>query len=262
MLTKLYAAKAAVLNSEEAREPVEILLHRALLRKAQRRPFRAALEQARGPAIIAEVKQASPSAGIIDENFDPALTAKRYEESRCDAISVITESEHFLGELAFLDVVRDVTSKPILRKDFIWTEYQVIQSAAYGADALVLIMAGLLAPQVRELLTVCKQWEIDALVEVHDRAELERALQCGAGLIGINNRNLRTFQTDVSVTENLLRHVGENVTVISESGIRDAGQVSRLYSRGVRGFLIGESLMRSEEPAAAIAAFKNCATPG
>ncbi len=260
-LTKLYTAKAQALRVEKAQEPLVKLIPRALSRKAHRRPFQAALQRAQGPAIIAEVKRASPSAGIIDNNFDLVATAKRYETSGCDAISVITESDHFLGELAFLDVVKDLTSKPLLRKDFIWSEYQVIQSAAHGADALLLIVAGLSAARLRAMLTACKQWELDALAEVHDLEELERAQQCGAHLVGINNRNLRSLQTDVSITEDLLRYIADETTVISESGFRDAAQVARLYNSGVKGFLIGELFMRSDEPAAAIATFKQCAAP-
>ncbi len=260
-LTKLYNSKARALQLEEVEEPLDRLIPVALSRKAQRRSFQAALEGAQGPAIIAEVKRASPSAGIIDEDFDPVMIAERYEMSRCDAISVITESDHFLGELAFLDVVRNVTSKPVLRKDFIWTEYQVIQSAAHGADALLLIVAGLPAMRLREMLTACKQWDIDALVEVHGSDELELAQRCGARLIGINNRNLRSFHTDISITEDLLPYVADEAIVISESGFRDASQVARLYNSGVKGFLIGETFMRSAEPAAAIATFKYCVTP-
>ncbi len=258
ILEKIFSAKARALQAEQFREPLEKLMPRALSQKAQRRPFAATLASAQGPGIIAEVKRASPSAGIIDERFDPLEAAKRYEKSPCDAISVITEADYFLGELAFLDIVRDVTSKPILRKDFLWTEYQVVQSAAHGADALLLIVGGLSALRLREMLTVCKQWDVDALVEVHDRNELECAQQCGAYLIGINNRDLRSFQTDVAITQDLLPHVAHDAIVISESGFRDAAQVARLYNIGVKGFLIGESFMRSEEPAEAIAAFKNC----
>ncbi len=256
MLAKLYAAKARVLEAEQVREPVELLTARALSRASQRRSFHRAVETAQGPAIIAELKRASPSAGLIGLDFDLEALARQYERSACDALSVLTESDHFLGDLAFLDLVRNATTKPVLRKDFLWTRYQVVQSAAHGADALLLIVAGLTVVQLHELLDECARWNIDALVEVHDRAQLQNALVCGARLIGINNRNLDTFQTDLRVTEALLNDIPSAVTSISESGFHHARQIAALHARGVRGFLIGEALMRSSNPPALIDEFK------
>lgn len=260
LLAKLYAAKARVLEAEQALESVEDLTVRALSRASQRRSFHQAVESAQGPAIVAELKRASPSAGLIAGDFDLEAVTTQYELSACDAISVLTESDHFLGELAFLDRVRGASSKPVLRKDFLWTRYQVVQSVAYGADALLLIVAGLTVRQLQELLDECTRWNIDALVEVHDRAQLQDALACGSRLIGINNRNLQTFKTDLRVTEALLDEIPSSVTAISESGFHDATQIAALYRRGARGFLIGEALMRSSNPPALIDQLKSCAS--
>ncbi|HVA33254.1 MAG TPA: hypothetical protein VNG31_03840, partial [Candidatus Baltobacteraceae bacterium] len=143
MLQKIYAVKAASLSEEEAREPYDELRERALARMAQRRPFLAALRAAAGSAIVTEIKRASPSAGLIARNFDPPAIARVYESAGADAISVLTERDHFLGELAYLDVVRTATTRPILRKDFLWTRYHVAQSAAYGADCVLLIVGAM-----------------------------------------------------------------------------------------------------------------------
>lgn len=256
ILRKIYAAKAVHREADEAREPYDALRERALARRAERRPFERALREANGPAIIAEIKRASPSAGLIARNFDPPAIAEIYDRSGADAISVLTEADHFLGELAFLDAVRPRTSKPLLRKDFLATPYDVAQSAAHGADCILLILAWLDGEAMRACLEEARAYDLDVLVEVHDLAELERAAAVGATLVGINNRNLRTFETDLAVTEHLLPHVAPGAFAISESGMRDAGDVDRLRAAGARGFLIGESLMRAEDPASLIASLK------
>lgn len=256
ILTRLYETKARVLAEEQAREPLETLLERAELRRADRRPFRAALTSATGAAVIAEIKRASPSAGLIARNFDPAAVAAMYQRAGADAISVLTESDNFLGELAFLDVARANATLPILRKDFLTVPYQVVQSAAYGADAILAIVAGLSDEQLRILLDEAARWDLEVLVEVHDEAELARALALDVALLGINNRNLRTFETNINVTEHLIEHVPPGVFVVSESGLRTADDIRTLSQVGARGFLIGESLMRSEDPPATIAALK------
>jgi indole-3-glycerol phosphate synthase len=247
MLEKLYAAKAAALEDEERREPLAVLKARAERRIAERRPFAAALSRARGPAIIAEVKRASPSVGLIARNFDPATIAENYERAGVDAISVLTEADHFLGELAFIDVVRAHSARPILRKDFLTTPYQVAQTAAYGADAILLIAAGVDDATLSDLTLEAKRYNLDVVIEVHDEVELERALTLGATIIGINNRDLRTFETDLGVTEHLLPSVPPGVLVISESGFHDPDDTARLHALGARGFLVGEALMRTED---------------
>ncbi len=256
ILREIYAAKAAHREADEAREPYETLRERALARRPERRPFERALRDADDLAIIAEIKRASPSAGLIARNFDPPAIAGIYDRAGVDAISVLTEADHFLGELGFLDAVRPRTSKPLLRKDFLAERYDVAQSAAHGADCILLILAWLDDAAMRECMEEARAYDLDVLVEVHDLAELTRAAADGATLVGINNRNLRTFETDLAVTEHLLPHVAPNAFAISESGMRDARDVSRLRAAGARGFLIGESLMRADDPAAFVASLK------
>jgi indole-3-glycerol phosphate synthase len=255
-LQRIYAAKAALLDEEIAREPYESLRERALGRMGSRRAFLAALERGCGAGIVAEIKRASPSSGLIARSFDAAAIARIYDDAGADAISVLTERDHFLGELAYLDVVRAATSRPILRKDFMWTRYQIAQSAAYGADCVLLIVAGTDDAGLRDALAEAALYELDVLVEAHDETELRRAVAAGARLLGINNRNLRTLETDLAVSEHLLPKVPPDVLAISESGMRDAADVARLRAAGARGFLIGEALMRADDPAALIASFR------
>lgn len=248
ILHRIYEAKAAVLAHDQAREPYDMVRENALARKPQRRSFLQAIRSAEGPAIVGEIKRASPSAGLIARNFDPASIAQMYDASGADCISVLTESDHFLGELAYLEVARRHAKCPLLRKDFLSTRYQIAQSAAYGADAVLLIVAGLSDESLRECMDEAAQYDLDVLVEVHDRSELARAVALGAKLVGINNRNLRTFETDLSVSEYLLPQVPAGITVISESGMQGPEDILRLHHAGARGFLVGEALMRAEEP--------------
>lgn len=257
ILSRIYDAKARVSAKEEEREPYAIVRDRALASRGGRRGFLHALRSAHGPAIIGEIKRASPSAGLIARNFDPAALARAYHGAGVDCISVLTESDHFLGELEYLHVARSNAARPLLRKDFLSTPYQVAQSAAYGADAILLIVAGLSDDALRACMEEAAAYDLDALVEIHDAAELERALALGAALIGINNRNLRTFETDLGVSEYLLPRVPQGVVAVSESGMRGPEDIQRLHDAGARGFLVGEALMRSEDPGAAIRAFKS-----
>ena len=256
ILHRIYDAKALASAREEVQEPYDALRVRALERKRERRPFLSAIRSAAGPAIVGEIKRASPSAGLIARNFDPAGVARTYDAAGVDCISVLTESDHFLGELGYLDVARVNSSRPLLRKDFLSTPYQIAQSSAYGADAVLLIVAGLSDEQLRACLAEAAAYDLDVLVEVHDAAELSRALLLGATLIGINNRNLRTFETDLAVSEYLLPHVPASVTAISESGMQGPADISRLHEAGARGFLVGEALMRADDPGAAIRSLK------
>lgn len=257
ILHRIYDAKAAASAQEEAREPYDAVRAQALARKKERRPFLASIRASDGPAIIGEIKRASPSAGLIARNFDPASIARTYDASGVDCISVLTESDHFLGELGYLDVARKNATRPLLRKDFLSTRYHVAQSGAYGADAVLLIVAGLTDEQLRACMHEAAQYDLDVLVEVHDAAELTRALALGAKLVGINNRNLRTFETDLSVSEYLLPQVPAGVTVISESGMQGPDDILRLHGAGARGFLVGEALMRADRPGSLIRALKS-----
>lgn len=257
ILRRIYDAKATASAQDEAREPFDVVRAHALARKQQRRPFLEAIRKSEGPAIIGEIKRASPSAGLIARNFDPAAIAQTYDASGVDCISVLTEADHFLGELGYLDVARKQSGRPLLRKDFLSTRYQIAQSAAYGADAVLLIVAGLSDEQLCECADEAAKYDLDVLVEVHDTAELVRAIALGVKLVGINNRNLRTFETDLAVSEHLLPRVPKDVTVIAESGMQGPDDILRLHRAGARGFLVGEALMRSEQPGGLIRALKS-----
>lgn len=256
ILSRIYDAKRRYAQRDQAVESHELVRKRGLARADARRPFLETIRAARGPAIVGEIKRASPSAGLIARNFDAGAVARAYESAGVDCISVLTESDHFLGELAYLEVARTHSSRPLLRKDFLATPYEIAQSAAYGADAVLLIVAGLDDDTLGTCMREAADYQLDVLVEVHDSAELRRALALGAVLIGINNRNLRTFETDLSVSEYLLPEVPAGVTVISESGMRHPDDISRLHAAGARGFLIGEALMRAEDPAALVGSLK------
>jgi indole-3-glycerol phosphate synthase len=261
MLAKLYAAKAAATAADEAREPLTIVRERAVNRAGERRPLRAALTAAEGPAIIAEIKRASPSVGLIVSKLDPAEIARQYQAAGANAISVLTEADHFLGDIAYLDLARAATHLPILRKDFLRTRYEVVQSAAYGADAVLAIVAGLDDEQLRALIEEAGVYRLDVLVEVHDEHELKRAIAAGATLLGINNRDLHTFETNLAVTAELLPMVPSEIVVISESGVRSRADVQPLYAAGARGFLVGESLMRAADKAELIRALRGAEVP-
>ena len=261
MLDKLYAATAKVRAADEAREPLDVVRARAATRAAERRPFRAALLQGEGPAIIAEIKRASPSVGLIVRELDPAAIARAYEAAGANAISVLTEGDHFLGDLAYLDVARSACHLPLLRKDFMRTRYDVAQSAAYGADCVLAIVAGLDDAELTEMFDEADKYALDVLVEVHDEHELARAVALGADLLGINNRDLRTFETNLAVTAELLPLVPSSVVVISESGVRSREDVQPLFAAGARGFLVGESLMRTNEKSEMIRALRGGGVP-
>ena len=205
-----------------------------------------------GPAIIAEIKRASPSVGLIVRELDPAAIARAYEAAGANAISVLTEADHFLGDLAYLDVARSACRLPILRKDFLRTRYDVVRSAAYGADCVLAIVAGLDDEELTAMFDEAARFALDVLVEVHDEKELARAVSLGATLLGINNRDLRTFETNLAVTAELVaarsgvdrRHLGERRAQVTPR------MSQPLYAcAGARGFLIGESLMRTNDKA-------------
>lgn len=235
------------------RAEVEQLRPRAseLDRQAQTRQdfrnFRAALQRDDHKlAVIAEVKKASPSAGVIAQSFNPVEVAKNYERNGADAISVLTDTKFFQGKLEDLVNVRRNASLPLLRKDFILDEIQIAESVANGADAILLIVAALKEPRLLDLLKAVADYKVDALVEVHTEEELHLALEAGSKIIGVNNRNLGTFEVDLGVTEKLCRDVPDNVILVSESGIKTPKDVARLKGCGVDAVLVGEALMRGE----------------
>jgi len=222
-------------------------LHRRALERKDFRGFRAALKRADGNlAIIGEIKKASPSAGILAESFDPVVLAKNYEHDVAAAISVLTDEKFFQGSLQHLVDVRAAISLPILRKDFVLDEIQVAESAAAGADAILLIVVALEQTQLVKLVGAAAKYQLDALVEVHTLEELDRALEAEATIVGINNRDLTTFTIDLSVTEKLSEQVPNDIVLVSESGIKTLDDVARVKGCGVDAVLIGEALMRGQ----------------
>lgn len=214
-----------------------------------RRGFIAAVRRHR-PAVIAEIKKASPSRGIIRADFDPIAIARSYAAAGAVAISVLTEERFFQGRLEYLGRVRDVVTLPLLRKDFLVDPYQVVEARAAGADAVLLIVAMLEESQLRELMAAATAVGLDALVEVHTEAELAVAARVGAVAIGINNRDLRTFVTTLATAERLRPLVPADAVAVAESGIDDPADVARLRAAGFEAFLVGECLMRARDPGA------------
>lgn len=210
------------------------------------RDFGVAL-QAPGISVIGEIKRASPSAGIFAPDLDPVATAQLYEASGASAISVLTDSDFFHGSVEDLELAREATRLPVLRKDFIFNRYQVYQSRVMGADAILLIVAAV--DDLVGLLAVAQDIGLSCLVEVHDEDEVEQALLAKADIIGINNRDLRTFDTTLKVTEDLCPQLPDDVIVVSESGIKEPADVERLGRVGIDAILVGESLVRSSSPA-------------
>lgn len=216
-----------------------------------RRDFAAAL-RARRPAILAEIKKASPSKGLLSENFDPRRIAVQYESGGAAAISVLTDHDFFQGSLADLEAARASVAIPVLRKDFTIDPYHVIEAAAHGSDAILLIAAILDERRMRDLRELAARYRMDALVEIHDARELAPALASGAEIIGVNNRDLRTFEVRLQTSLELIEQIPASVLKLSESGIYNAADVRRLTAAGFDAFLVGEHLMRSPDPTGAI----------
>ena len=250
ILDRIVADKREELAALVAAEPLERLKERALAAQAPT-PFAAAL---RGPQLrlIAEIKKASPSKGILDGAVEPLVRAREYMRGGAAAISVLTERRHFLGDLEHVSAVRDGlneafpgTRPPLLRKDFLFDPYHLYEARAAGADAVLLIAAVLPDGALQELQALAAELGLETLVEVHDEEELERVLRTGARVIGINNRDLRTFVTEVAVTERLRPLIPEDRIVVSESGIHTREDATRVRALGVDAVLVGEALMTS-----------------
>lgn len=250
VLERIFADKRMELEQRRREIGLDEVRARAA-RCAPPRDFIGALK-ARRPAIITEIKRASPSKGDILPNLDPAQVARTYAVNGAAAISVLTDA-HFKGSLDDLKLVRQTVDLPLLRKDFIFDEYQVYEARAAGADCILLILAMLEEGQARGLAGRANELGMAALIEVHDAPQFRMAELIGAKLIGINNRDLHTFKTDIAVSEDLLDGYGGGALIVSESGIDTAADIKRLYGAGARAFLIGESLLRDGDPAGKLA---------
>jgi indole-3-glycerol phosphate synthase len=252
ILDAIKAYKLAEIAERKARRPLAAL--EAEAREAPPpRGFAGALRRASaaGYGLIAEIKKASPSKGLIRADFDPPALARAYEAGGATCLSVLTDAPSFGGEDRYLAEARAATGLPVLRKDFLYDPWQVAEARALGADCILIIMASVSDAEAAELEAAARDWGMDALVEVHDAPELERALELPSPLIGINNRDLRTFRTDLATTRRLVGQVPPDRLVISESGLRHADDLATMARAGVRCFLIGEMLMRERDVEAA-----------
>ncbi len=251
-MSKLDEILAVKRKEVEGLRPRRDELRTLALARNDFRSFRNALLRDDGRlALIAEVKKASPSAGLIARVFDPVEIARNYARAGAEAISVLTDERFFQGHLDHLRAVRGAVALPVLRKDFVLDEIQILEATAAGADAILLIVAALRHAQLVALLASAATYQLDALVEVHTLAELESALETDAEIIGINNRNLATFEVDLAVTERLSEEVPKEIVLVSESGIRTAADLARIKAVGVNAVLIGEALMRAQNGATA-----------
>jgi indole-3-glycerol phosphate synthase len=228
-------------------------LRNSALQRNEFRSFSAALDQGPGAlGLIAEVKKASPSAGVIASEFEPVAIAKAYESAGAHALSVLTDEQFFQGSLSYLSRIRSAVNLPILRKDFIIHEVQIAEASVAGADAILLIVAALEQDRLAALYEEAQVLQLDVLVEVHTEGELDRALALECPLIGINNRNLTTFEVDLATTETLSEEVPEGVLLVCESGLKTRGDSQRAFAAGCNAILVGESLMRSGDVAAQV----------
>jgi indole-3-glycerol phosphate synthase len=253
LLATIVAATRKIVAVREARESLDALAGRAELRTVRPGAFRSALLREDRINVIAECKRRSPSRGVLKADYDPVAIARSYESGGAAAISVLTEPTFFDGALDHLRAVRGAVVTPLLRKDFVVCEYQLLEARAAGADAVLLIVAALRQDELVRLLVATRALGLDALVEVHDGNELTRAIDAGADLVGVNNRNLRTLAVDVEASERLIADMPSHVVAVSESGLKTAADLTRLRRLGFRAFLIGERFMTAPDPGARLA---------
>jgi indole-3-glycerol phosphate synthase len=249
ILARIVATKRTELAASVP--PIEQWERQAESNLHSRRDFRAALE-ARTPAVIAEIKKASPSKGVLAEHFDPPEIARTYARGGASALSVLTDGPYFQGSLAYLASARAAVELPVLRKDFTIAATQILEAAAHGADAILLIAAILTEREIRDYREAAARHGLAALVEVHDRRELDVAIAAGSDTIGVNNRDLTSFEVNLETSLRLAEHIPAGALRVSESGIHDAADVATLRAAGYQAFLVGEHLMKSADPALAL----------
>jgi len=256
ILEKIISRKHAEIAERVVSTPLAVLQQQLDQASAPRGFCQALREQvsAGKPAVIAEIKKASPSKGVIRENFDPAAIARSYEAGGATCMSVLTDADFFQGEESFLVEARQACRLPVIRKDFMVDSYQITEARAIGADCVLLIVAALDQATLHALYDQAMALGMDVLIEVHDAAELSRALQLTPAVIGINNRNLRDFSVTLDTTLSLLSDIPDECVVITESGILTSDDVQLMQSNGVNAFLVGEAFMRADDPGQALAA--------
>lgn len=257
VLARIVETKRREVVTARAVVPVSDL-HRRCADLPPCRGFERAVRAAPGVAVIAEVKKASPSAGVIRPDFDPVAIARTYERHGASCLSVLTDEQYFQGHLSYLTAARAAVSIPVLRKEFIIDRYQLVEARAAGADAVLLIAECLPGDELSELHTAARELGLDVLTELHDADQLPRVLAAGATLVGVNNRDLRTFITRLEHTLDLLPQFPAGVAIVSESGIRTHADLERLGAAGVQAVLVGESLMRADDIGAALDALRGC----
>lgn len=246
ILEEIFALKKLRVDAAKKDGDVAYLREQAISARTNSTPFRlSAALRSPGANIIAEIKRASPSKGDLNADVDVADTAKAYENAGASAISVLTEEDCFKGSLSDLKVARAESSLPILQKDFVFDQYQIYQAAAAGADAILLIVAMLDDDSLAALYQTSRELTLDVLVEVHNAEEMARAIDLGADIIGINNRDLHTFEVSLDISRELIRSIPPGILSVSESGLRNHNEITELKGAGFNGFLIGETLMRS-----------------
>jgi indole-3-glycerol phosphate synthase len=252
VLETIVAATRRIVEVRAEREPLHEIERRAARRSTPPRSLRAALGRSDRVNVIAECKRRSPARGVLRPVYDPAALAAGYQAAGAAAISVLTEPTFFDGAIEHLEAVRTRVDLPLLRKDFVVSEYQLLEARAAGADAVLLIVAALAPRDLAALHARASSLGLDVLVEVHDVSELQAAVDAGARVIGVNNRNLRSLEVNLSASEDVMARMPRGVVAVSESGLRSADDLVRLRSIGYSGFLIGERFMAAEDPGAAL----------
>ena len=254
LLAAIVAATRRKVEARSAEVPIDEMEHRAAAVRPRAGVFRRALTRADRINVIAECKRRSPSRGVLRDEYDPASIAASYERAGAAAVSVLTEPAFFDGSLEHLVAVRRATSLPVLRKDFIVDRYQILEARASGADAILLIVAGLSPPALATLHRLAVDAGLDVLVEIHDLRELPVAIDAGASIIGVNNRDLRTLSVNTQVSRDAVERIPDEVVAIAESGLKTRADLVQLRAAGYDGFLIGERFMTSDDPGAALGA--------